>query len=320
MRCPFLREAQVKYCKASAVKRMIARMPAEAVDERCSTQEYETYPSLLQLHEDHPSQSHCPFLHESLVQYCAASPVTKYIPHSQSSITRCGYDDHHYCDLYLSVASPEPNGSGCPADGNGQGDHSVEGIEVPGRLAFTSNHFWIDQADDGTCHIGIDGFLSKFFQKIDKIHFLTTKGITTPIVVITVRGIDLQFVFASPLNITGVNAYLRTDPDKVLTHPYSSGWLFEGTIPESYTGAAKDYFSLELLRGEQARQWLTKDVEHLSDFLHDTILPNHTSSQAMMADGGVASADFADHLEHDELLHLFNEFFSPFANWRNVSC
>lgn len=297
---------------------MIVRMPAEAVDERCSTKEYESCPSLLQLNEEHPSLSHCPFLHESLVQYCAASPVTKYIPHSESSITRCGNDNHLYCDLYLSVASPEQNAGEC--GGDGECEHYVDGMTLPSRLSFTANHFWVDQADDGTCHIGIDGFLSKFFQKIDKINFLTTKGIATPIVVITVRGIDLQFVFASPLNITNVNAYLRTDPDKVLTHPFSSGWLFEGTIPESYTGNAKEYFSVELLRGDQAKQWMTKDVEHLSDFLHNTILPNHSQEQAMMSDGGTAAPDFANQLDHHELLHLFNEFFSPFANWRNESC
>jgi glycine cleavage system H lipoate-binding protein len=290
-------------------------MPSETADERCSTRDYENCPSLLQLHEDHPSHSHCPFLHESLVQYCAASPVTKYIPHSESSITRCGNDTHHYCDLYLSVAAPEE-----PEDGENTTCSLVEGIPIPRRLAFTSNHFWIDQADDGTCHIGIDGFLGTLFQKIDKINFLTTKGIATPIVVVTVAGVDLQFVFASPLNITAVNTYLRTDPDKVLTHPYGSGWLFEGTLPEGANGSAKEYFSLELLRGDEAHQWMKKEVAHLSDFLHNTILPNHSTGMAMMADGGAVSADFTSHLEHTELLHLFNEFFSPFANWRNASC
>ncbi len=315
MRCPFLREAQVKYCKASAVKRMIVRMPAEAVDERCSTSEYETCPSLIQLHEDHPSHSHCPFLHESLVQYCAASPVTKYIPHSESTITRCGNDNHHYCDLYVSIAAPEQN-----EDGHGDSRASNDSIPLPRRLAFTSNHFWLDQADDGTCHIGIDGFLATLFHKIDKVNFITTKGISTPIVVVTAHGVDLQFVFASPVNITGVNSYLRTDPDKVLTHPYSSGWLFEGTLSESSNGNAKESFVRELLRGDEATQWMSKEVDHLSDFLHNTILPNHATAEPMMADGGVAAADFVDHLEHAELLHLFNEFFSPFAHWRNASC
>jgi glycine cleavage system H lipoate-binding protein len=316
MRCPFLREAQVKYCKASAVKRMIVRMPSEAVDERCSTREYENCPSLLQLHEDHPSHSHCPFLHESLVQYCAASPVTKYIPHSESSIIRCGNDNHHYCDLYLSVAAPDDDA----ADTESSRDPIVDGIRLPRRLAFTANHFWLDQADDGTCHIGIDGFFASFFQHIEKINFLTTKGIATPIVAVTVRGIDLQIVFAAPLNITGVNSYLRTDPNKLLTHPYSSGWLFEGTLPEAHNGNAKEYFSLELLRGDEATHWMRKEVAYLSDFLHNSILPNRTAVQPLMADGGVAAADFANHLEHRELLHLFNEFFSPFANWRNASC
>ncbi|HLP15459.1 MAG TPA: hypothetical protein VK470_04310 [Bacteroidota bacterium] len=310
MRCPFLREAQVKYCKASAVKRMIVRMPMQAADERCSSSEYESCPSLLQLHEDHPSQSHCPFLHESLVQYCAASPVTKYIPHSESSITRCGNDNHHYCDLYVSVADPEEAMS---AIGSGNGSTlQFESIPMPERLAFTPNHFWIDQADDGMCHIGIDGFLAQLFPCVDKINFITTRGIATPIVELTVQGVDLQCVFASPMNITGVNSYLRTAPEKMLTHPYSAGWLFEGTV--------EDLGSLDLMRGAEAREWMKRECSHLTDFLHNTLLPNRSGTDALMSDGGSPAPDFVSHLEHRELLHLFNEFFSPFANWRTSSC
>jgi glycine cleavage system H lipoate-binding protein len=309
MRCPFLREAQVKYCKASAVKRMIVRMPEQPVDERCSSREYETCPSLLQLHEDHPSHTHCPFLHESLVQYCAASPVTKYIPHSESSITRCGNDNHHYCELYVSVANPGEASGDSPSFGSMDPEDVVR---LPERLSFTTNHFWIDRADDGMCHIGIDGFLAGMLQSVDKINFITTHGTTTPIVVITTHGVDLQCVFASHVNITAVNSYLRTAPEKLLTHPYSAGWLFEGTVD--------DFGSLSLVHGDEAQEWMKREFDHLTEYLHNTLLPSRASTEPLMADGGIASADLVNHLDHQELLHLFNEFFSPFANWRTLSC
>ncbi|MGE5315363.1 MAG: hypothetical protein ACM3Q4_11770 [Acidobacteriota bacterium] len=311
MRCPFLREAQVKYCKTSAVKRMIVRMPVQTVDERCSSRDYEQCPSFHELREEHPSHTHCPYLHESLVQYCAASPVTKYIPHSESSITRCGNDNHHYCDLYLSVADPDAeagvDASASPADA------CDNALHLPERLGFTSNHFWFDRSEDGTFHIGLDGFLAKLFTSVEKINFITTRGVATPIVVLTVHGVDLQCVFASSMHITGINAYLRTSPEKLLTHPYSAGWLFEGTMDHQTQ-------TLPLLRGGQAQEWMKQEFEHLSDFVHNTLLPSHQPDDPVMADGGIAAPDLVHHLDHQELLHLFNEFFSPFANWRTISC
>jgi hypothetical protein len=127
-----------------------------------------------------------------------------------------------------------------------------------------------------------------------------------------VRGVELQCVFASPMNITGVNSYLRTAPEKMLTHPYTAGWLFEGTL--------EDLGPLELMRGAEAREWMNRECAHLTDFLQNTLLPNRSTTDVLMSDGGVATTDFANHLERRELLHLFNEFFSPFANWRPSSC
>jgi glycine cleavage system H lipoate-binding protein len=313
MRCPFLREAQVKYCQGSAIKKMIARMPNETLHERCSSKEYVSCPSLKQHHEEHPQQTRCPFLQESLVQYCSASLVTKYVPYSESSIIRCGNEGHRYCDLFLSLAVPNTL-STSPETAQ---DALSGGIHLPAHLAYSMNHMWLDQAEDGMCHIGVDAFLTQIFQCIDALNFLPPDSSAHPIIVLTMHGVDVQLVFPVPVNVSRINSYVRADLQKLVSHPYSAGWLFEGTLCETDSSQPPALASA-MVRGDEAVRWMKSEVRHLSEFIHDHIIPNQGSGQPVMTDGGAVHPDFINHLERQELLHLFNEFFSPFAHRRKT--
>ena len=314
MRCPFLREAQVKYCQGAPIKKMIARLPNGLGIERCSSNEYLNCPSLKQHQEEHPQQARCPFLQESLVQYCAASSVTKYVPYSEASIIRCGNDGHRYCDLYLSIAAPNQAGG---TNESGQ-TNIVDGIQLPAGREYSLNHLWLDRSGDGMCHIGVDGFLTKIFQRIDAVSFLPSSSSSLPTVVLTVRGVDLQLMFPLPLNVTRVNSYLRADVQKLISHPYSAGWLYEGTMLETNVSVSPAV-STPLVRGGAAVQWMKNEVSHLSEFIHDRIIPNQGLDHSVMMDGGIVHSDFLDHCNRQELLHLFNEFFSPYSNWRKTT-
>jgi glycine cleavage system H lipoate-binding protein len=313
MRCPFLREAQVKYCQGSAIKKMIASMPHETLNERCSSKDYVNCPSLKQHREEHPQQTRCPFLQESLVQYCSASSVTKYVPYSESSIIRCGNDGHRYCDLFLSLAAPNNVGASNEIAQETNGDS----IHLPAHLTYSMNHMWLDQANDGMCHIGVDAFLTQIFQRIDAVNFLPSDSSAHPTFVLTMHGVDVQLVFPVPVNVTKVNSYVRADLQKLVSHPYSTGWLYEGTLLDS-NSSQSPALAPTMVRGEEAVQWMKREVRHLSEFIHDQIIPNQNIGQLVMMDGGAVHPDFLSHLTRKELLHLFNEFFSPYANWRKT--
>jgi hypothetical protein len=107
MRCPFLREAQVKFCQVAPSRKMILRIPVQGVHEKCSSADYVTCSAAKEYHEEIPNQDRCPFLQESLMQYCAAAPVIKLLPYSESILSRCGNHDHLCCEVYLSMADPE---------------------------------------------------------------------------------------------------------------------------------------------------------------------------------------------------------------------
>jgi hypothetical protein len=102
MRCPNLKEATVKYCRVSAFKKMIAQTPGQADHEKCSSEEYAACSVARQHGTTFATESRCPFLQETKVQYCSAAAVIRYIPHSEASLSRCGGEGYQGCELYLA--------------------------------------------------------------------------------------------------------------------------------------------------------------------------------------------------------------------------
>lgn len=316
MRCPFLKEAQVKSCRTSAFKKMIVRTPAPLTTERCSSAEYIHCTAAKQYNVENPIVDHCPFLHESLMQYCGAASVTKYIPYSESVLSQCGTDSHKYCELYLALLQPEHHGDYAEHSHQNNGNATrcyVDDIRVPNHLWYSPNHMWLDVSSEGILHIGIDAFLTKIIGKIDHLTYVTTKGINHPTVVITVQGIDLQIMFPHQIMITRANTYLRTNPDKIVSDPYSLGWLFEGISEEKNQTVL---LCKNLITQQAALQWMENERNRMSTLVHQLSSKPNVYGISVMADGGHFQSGLAQHLSREELLNVFNEYFSPFAQWR----
>ena len=316
MRCPFLRESQVKSCQASSFRKVIPRSADSGSDELCSTPAHVTCSAVRSHHEGIPSPERCPFLHESLVQYCAAAAVPTYVPYSESSISRCGNDTHLYCELYLALAVPS---GGSPLEAVPGGGHAtVDGVDVPEGLGYAQNHLWMDVSPDGTCHVGVDAFLARVLGQVDEITFLTTKGTVRPSVRLSVNGVDLPLVFPRAIKITAVNSALRVHPERLVADPYGSGWLFEGTLPEEK--AKKPQASPEppspfptLLPGPEAEKWIHDEVSRLNLTVHEIASRPDPDGLTVMADGGSFAAGLPKHLTREETMRLFDAFFSSEA-------
>ncbi len=319
MRCPFLREAQVKFCCASEFKKLIVRSQGDESSERCSSPAYVTCPSAKQHCEDLPSQDHCPFLQESLCQYCSAASVVKYVPYSNPSLTRCGTSSHRYCELLQTMQSPgllTPHDVIAPELDPGEDDASgywlVDGIQTVGWLHYSPNHMWADIDEDGTCHIGIDAFLAKVLGKIDRLTFATTGGEHNPAASLTVGGIDFQMIFPGRMVVSAVNSHLRADPGRVVADPYTLGWLFECKPATTAGPTHKDSdIARGLIHGKQAHDWMQDETGRLTEFAQERSVDRQAKGQRMMADGGMFSDDLIKHLSKEEILLLYDEFFSP---------
>jgi glycine cleavage system H lipoate-binding protein len=316
MRCPFLREEQVKSCQAAPFRKSLARSAARVDMERCSSPAHASCPVACQSHEAHPSPSRCPFLQESLVQFCAATPLPTYVPWSSSPELRCGHGGHRYCELFAAAAGvpvghpdrPEPDA----------GPQEAAGVPMPGWLWYAPSHLWLDPGDDGVCHVGIDAFVAQLVGHIDALAFLTPGGAARPAVVLSVHGVDLTLVFPRVLAIVSANTRLRSSLDRLVADPYGLGWLFEARLPadgrDELRADARDPDGLR--RGDAARSWMDHEVRRTSEIVHAWLASRRGGRLA--ADGGRFAPDLLPRLDREQVLRLFAELF-PFPESRRTS-
>src|ERR1035441_10326207 len=178
MACPFLREVHVKYCQSAAIRKLIPMVDSGRTDEKCDSASHLSC-KLFQAQPGEEESWACPYLRESLMQYCGAAPVAKFVPYSESLLSRCGNDSHRYCELYLALANPEQ-----PAE--------PDAIPMPDGLHYSANHMWLDITEDGVCHAGIDAFLARTLGKIDRIAYVGGTGRRHPAAVLSAAGCDLE--------------------------------------------------------------------------------------------------------------------------------
>ena len=285
MPCPFLKEAQVKYCRTAALRKLIPLAQNGQVTGKCASLAHTTCPAFRAQPLDEGGDV-CPYLQESLMQYCAAAPVAKMVPYSESLLSRCGNDSFRYCELYLGMAHPD-----LPSD-------SVDGVGLPGWLRYSDNHMWLDMTAEGGCHIGIDAFLARALGEVENITYVWQKGRHRPSVVLRVDGVDLELVFPNPLLLTNCNLYVRAEPGRISAHPYTDGWLFEG--------AAEPGTAADLMEGAAARGWMEEEQRRMNDFLQQ--------QSGVSADGGPPGPGILRRLDREHRLALFHELFSPFAS------
>ena len=319
MRCPYLREAQVQSCCASEYKKMIVRTSEQNNQERCSSSDWKSCSVAKQHKEEHPSEGRCPFLQESLVQFCSTSSVAKFVPYNDATQSQCTNDDHRYCELFVTMkSSPMPKdrtlGQAQPSSNKPQA--SVEGIPYPNELAFTPNHMWIDVSDHRSCHIGIDALLARVLGKIDGISFVTASGTAFPSASLNVRGTDLLMAFPNQIVITGLNTYLRSRPLNVTAFPYTLGWLFEGVEIKEIAGHRPYTMDNGCRRGEEARDWMAAESRRITSYASERFTRARQKELPTLMDGGTFIEGLVHHLSREETLQLFNEFFSPAAKWR----
>ena len=106
MTCPFLKEAQVKYCQTAPFRKLIPLAQASTAQEKCSCGTFASCAVYRIQPANGEASGVCPYLRESLMQYCAAAPVTRFIPYSESLLSRCGNDTYQDCELYQGMAHP----------------------------------------------------------------------------------------------------------------------------------------------------------------------------------------------------------------------
>ena len=277
MACPFLTEGRARYCHAAPVRKLILDGPG-VTGGRCASREYRQCELVS---KSAAGQDRCPHLEDIHVQYCGASPVTKLVPFTDSDLSSCASSSYRYCDSYLARSRPHPT-------------------VPPPQLLYAPNHFWLDVDESGACHIGIDIFLADIVGKVQGIVFATLQGTRRPALTLTVQGVEWPMFFPNPMTIQKVNNCARSDPARLMTDPYGSGWLFEGRELPGVTKSG-------LLSGENAVRWQEQERERLAREVHNLHAPG--------CDGGMCVPGVARFLSRPDLVCLFQRFFSDSSRW-----
>ena len=284
MSCPFLLAAQVRSCSAAPMRKLITHVGA-ARDEKCSSAGFAScrvYSDNAMVRVD---AAQCPYLTESMVQYCGAAATAKFVPYHEGMMSRCADEGYRFCDVYLSLQHPG-------------------GRKAPNGLYYAPNHMWLDLTESGMCHIGIDAFLARVLGAVDHIDFLMQKGCSRPAATLTRNGVTWVMPFPNAMVIERTNLYLRSNPLPLTSDCYGTGWLFAGHATEEITRG--------LIRGDEAGAWLEREAQRMTERVH--VLSG--SEGATMNDGGTFAPGFLTHLAPQEALSIVHEFFGSHREWK----
>jgi glycine cleavage system H lipoate-binding protein len=133
---------------------------------------------------------------------------------------------------------------------------------MPADLRDAPNPLWLDQAEDGWCHAGIDGFLAKLLGRVERVSAVESSVTMCPGAVLRAHNVDWRVAFPNPLPDAAGNSHLRAHPESLTADPYGGGWLFAGWVEPSNRTTA-----VGLIVGEQAVDWMSREIERLSQML-----------------------------------------------------
>lgn len=292
MTCPFLREARVWGCRSSNLRKLIPRSTAVLPGTRCLNGGYSRCPNFSGSAGAASSAAGvCPDLVESIAQYCAAAPVTKFIPYSEAVLIRCGSSAYRYCDQYLDQTGP---GRGGLAE--------TDSISVPDDLLYAKRHWWFDLEEEGPWHAGLDAFTARLTGAADRVGFIPAGTCSAPAVVLTAGARDFTFTLPECLSVSATNLQLRLHPRRIFEDPYTRGWIFEGRLTARQGAELRQ----RLWDARRARLRMEEDARLVNELLHQY----GRQECATLGDGGLFEVGILTKLDTDAAYALMHELAS----------
>lgn len=302
MRCPFLRETRVRYCEVAPFRKLLTSPSSTEIDEMCSTPGHARCELVNQRLAGASGAGQCPYLRQSLVQFCDAAAVRTLVPYNDSLLSRCQSDAYRYCATYLQ--REHPPGDPAPRDGR-QDDVALDAIPMPAHLLFADNHMWMDEGELGLCHIGVDAFVTGVIGPLEDVRLVSPRGPGHPTVALRAGGMDLTFVLPERVEVTASNVHLRSQPRELTEDPYGAGWLYEARRLNART---EDPAWGPFRRGEAAGRWMQRELARLEEFVHET--GPKAGGRVLASDGGRTVRGVLQELDRGGALALQRCFFT----------
>ncbi|MCC6526394.1 MAG: hypothetical protein IT373_27350 [Polyangiaceae bacterium] len=163
----------------------------------------------------------------------------------------------------------------------------VKGVQLPLRLRIGPRHTWARRTPAGRVRTGVDDLTQLTLGTVDAVQIAKVGDrVEVGEVIAVLRHGGRSIAARAPVagTVARANRQLARDPGMINRAPYRQGWLVELTPSAPAPGAALE----DLMRGEQARAWLGREIDRLV-----AAASPHALGVAM-ADGGELVGDLSD--------------------------
>lgn len=299
IKCPFLKDQKVAFCKASPFRKMLPYDRLYQQDNICMREEHLNCP-VYRDKEDERASSHssnkkvCPYLEVEEVLFCGVYPVKKMIPSSAFRLEcPCTTEAYIDCPAYRQIA----RGDVAPGE-----QATVRGFLLNDTVYYHRGHLWL-QRINGKVRLGLDDFGQWLLGDINKITLPVRKrrvGRSQPLLHISCSHGTAEI--ASPLSgiVMEVNDEVSRNSSLVSTDPYGEGWLIE-LRPAKSELTRLEQGGEGFFPASQARTWLEDEVDRLHDVLE-------TEIGVTMGDGGQLMSNLRDAISKKQWNLLIKTF------------
>ena len=272
IRCPFLKEEKVAFCRAFPIKKMLPFDKLYLKDNLCFKKAHLCTHYQERGEKQDVAGKVCPFLEVGGVIYCEVYPVKKMIPASCFKLEcPCTTERYVECPAYKGIA---------------QGDLSCDAVEVSKVRGFLfddtmyhhKGHLWLQRLN-GKLRVGVDDFAQWLLGEVEEIT-IPSQGsrVRCGHTLVRLRCVQGTAEISSPVSgtVVGVNKVVAADRSVINTDPYGQGWLVE---MQPAAGEAARLGQGGFLCGSEARRWLEAEVDQLYALVQ-------TEVGVTMSDGG----------------------------------
>ncbi|MBN1820434.1 MAG: hypothetical protein JXR31_04625 [Prolixibacteraceae bacterium] len=137
-------------------------------------------------------------------------------------------------------------------------------LDLPEGFFFDKTHTWIYMEKDGNVKMGVDDFIQHVTGKYSRVK-LKEEGDTVrrnePVLSLIRHGKQININAPVSGTIKEINGLLATDPDKINTSPYNTGWIYK--IEPSNWLREISFFKM----AKEYREWLKIEFSRLKAFL-----------------------------------------------------
>jgi glycine cleavage system H lipoate-binding protein len=239
--------------------------------------------------------------------YCSASLPDHPVHCSDTADMPCGNDQHRTCWLYLQRVYPEPLSAAARREPE---------FRIPAGTGLSPNHLWLQLHEDGTCRLGVDAFLARLLSPFDVVVPAPTGRAELPSVTLRVADRAVDLLFPNPVAVDAVNPALATRPGLPAQDPFGDGWLLAGRDPACGAHPGSGGAGDELIRGEEAVEWMRRETLRLDAFLRRYDATGKPEYSAFLQDGGRLVAGAAHRLDRGGFVQLCDAFLARGRRWQ----